>query len=271
MLHTQFYTIYYLKFHSMTCKHHFFQKHVPAHRHRGRRVVKDPTVSAFPNTPQHEYYGFRSPWFYKLKTNSLYRQLHIWGVRCRNSMQLPTSLSKVTLQEKMGVVSSLYSMQFSQVYESIGMFLFLSIDLVFNLSIKNSQKNTLCFGWHFNFHNHLNTGWTKSSPAICLYTFCDEYSWAPQIYVHLSHWTLYCCSWSDVRSSWYCWNASTDMGMWNISSSCSIYFAWPKVIYLLMAYDSSSRNAAECTLLFQRSCQSWREHPSPMFTYAISL
>lgn len=201
----------------------------------------------------------------------MYRQLHIWGVRCPNSMQLPTSLSKVTLQEKMGVVSSLYSMQFSQVYESIGMFLFLSIDLVFNLSIKNSQKNTLCFGWHFDFHNHLNTGWTKSSPAICLYTFCDEYSWAPQIYVHLSHWTLYCCSWSDVRSNWYCWNASTYMGMWNISSSCSIYFAWPKVIYLLMAYDSSFGNAAECTLLFQRSCQSWRERPSPMFTYAISL
>lgn len=156
----------------------------------------------------------------------LYRQLQIWGIQGCNFNPLPTSSSKVTLQEKMGVVSSLYSMQFSQVYESIGMFLFLSIDLVFNLSIKNSQKNTLCFGWHFDFHNHLNTGWTKSSPAICLYTFCDEYSWAPQIYVHLSSELPRYCSWRDARSSWYCWNASTHMGIWNISSGCSIVFAW---------------------------------------------
>lgn len=70
-----------------------------------------------------------------------------------------------------------------------------------------------------------NTGWTVSSPAICLYTFCDEYCWAPQIYVHLSgeHRTIVheeMLEAVDIVGI----NASTDMGIWNISSGCSIVF-----------------------------------------------
>jgi hypothetical protein len=43
--------------------------------------------------------------------------------------------------------------QFSHEYESNFMFLLLSIDFVFNLSRRISQKKkNSCFGWHFDFH-----------------------------------------------------------------------------------------------------------------------
>lgn len=62
VLHSQFYTLCHCRLQSVGGKCHFFEKHVSASRHGGRRVVEDPAVSIFPNTPWHEYYDF-----------------HIWG------------------------------------------------------------------------------------------------------------------------------------------------------------------------------------------------
>lgn len=46
------------------------------------------------------------------------------------------------------------------------MFLLLSIDFVFNLPHRISQKKNFCFDWHFDFHICTYVGWTMTHPII---------------------------------------------------------------------------------------------------------
>jgi hypothetical protein len=50
----------------------------------------------------------------------------------------------------------------------------------------NNQTNTLCFFWHLELHNQLNTGCVCASPEIALYVFLIEKVAFPQIYVQTS-------------------------------------------------------------------------------------
>jgi hypothetical protein len=81
-------------------------------------------------------------------------------------IRLQHLITKLHLKKRWDSVSSFWRMHFSHVYESNSMFLLLSIDFVFNLPHRISQKKNFCFGWHFDFHICTYVGWTVTHPII---------------------------------------------------------------------------------------------------------
>jgi hypothetical protein len=66
--------------------------------------------------------------------------------------------AKLHLKKRWIGVSSIWRMQLSQVKESKGIERRLRREWVFNLFLSNNQKNTLCLGWHLDFHNQEKRG-----------------------------------------------------------------------------------------------------------------
>ena len=81
--------------------------------------------------------------------------------------------------------SSVPMSQRTQLYDGRNMFFLFWIFLVLNLSLSNSQKNTMCFGWQKLFQIHWIDGWWCECPAIILYALEDE-KFVPHEYCQIS-------------------------------------------------------------------------------------
>lgn len=178
---------------------------------------------------------------------------------------------KLHLGKRWVTVCNLWRMQSPHTYESRAMFSLLNRSLVLSQSLRSSQKNTLCFIWHFDLHIHRKAGWTSLCPMRALYAFDAEKLWLPHMYCH---WSLSVEGWllSNISSSsWNCWCAWVERGKWKFW----IKFGWFAIVLyemnLFLAKEKSSGNATEGTMLFQRSVQKRTVEPSAITAEASPL
>jgi hypothetical protein len=101
--------------------------------------------------------------------------LRIWNtgleVTTEAPIELQHALAKLHLKKRCATVSDFLLMQRSQVYESSSTSCLWSRSRVLSLSLSRSQKNTLCFIWHFeNLFLMQRSQVYESSSTSCLWS-----------------------------------------------------------------------------------------------------